>query len=79
MTLKDNDIVATYSKLLEGLSANNKIGIIESLAKSLQTSSKIKEDRFYSSFGAWDFDKPAADIVAEIKLSRKFRQKEIKF
>jgi hypothetical protein len=78
MTVADNHIVETYSYLLEGLSATHKIELIESLAKSLKKDNKIKDERFYSSFGAWESDKSAEEIAAEIKMSRKFRNKEIK-
>ena len=79
MTYIDRHIIETYSGLFEGLSSMNKIVLIESLSKSLKTETKTKEDRFYKSFGAFASNKPAEDIIADIKSSRKFRTKEIKF
>jgi hypothetical protein len=78
MTFIDKHIVETYAGLFEGLSAMNKIELIESLSKSLKTESKTKENAFYKSFGAFASKKSAEEIAKEIKSSRKFRKKEIK-
>ncbi len=58
---------------------HNKLELIERLSTSLKNDDKIKEDLFYSSFGAFASNKPAKTIVKEIKSSRKFRKKEINF
>ena len=79
MTYVDKRIVETYSGIFEGLSSLNKIELIESLSKSLKTEQKKKEDRFYHSFGAFASDKSAQEIIADIKESRKFRNREIEF
>ena len=79
MSYTDKHIIETYSGLLEGLSALNKIELIESLSKSLQTEKKTKDDLFYKSFGAFSSNMPAEEIIVDIKLSRKFKDKEIKF
>ncbi|KAF2331395.1 glycosyltransferase family 1 protein [Flavobacterium daemonense] len=78
MTVTDKNILETYSNLFEGLSFSNKIELIERLTKSLK-SNKSKENNFYKSFGAFVSEKSAEEIVAEIKSSRSFRDKEIKF
>ena len=79
MTFTDRHIVETYSGLLEGLSQESKTELIESLSKSLKSENKNKESDFYNSFGAFASEKPAEEIISEIKSSRKFRKKEIKF
>ena len=79
MTYTDKHIVETYSGLLEGLSSESKTELIESLSKSLKSEKKNKENNFYKSFGAFASKKSAEEINAEIKSSRKFRRKEIKF
>jgi len=78
MSYTDRIIVETYSGLFEGLSSLNKIELIESLSKSLKTELTTKENTFYKSFGAFSTDKSAEEIIADIRLSRKFRSKEIK-
>ncbi|MEN9339111.1 MAG: hypothetical protein RIQ62_423 [Bacteroidota bacterium] len=78
MTFIDKHIVETYAGLFEGLSAMNKIELIESLSKSLKKESEKKVNSFYKSFGAFASKKSAEEIAREIKSSRKFRKKEIK-
>ena len=79
MTTIDKNIIETYSGLFEGLSPLNKMELIEKLVKSLKLDNKSKEKEFFKSFGAFGSDKPAEEIVSEIRESRKFRNKEIKF
>lgn len=79
MTYTDKHIVAAYSGLLEGLSAESKSKLIENLSKSLKSEKKHKEVNFYKSFGAFASERSAEEIIADIKSSRKFRRKEIEF
>ena len=79
MTYTERHIVETYSNLFEGLSSTSKMELIENLSKSLKKEKKSKDNSFYKSFGAFGSQKPAKEIIAEIKASRKFRKKEIKF
>ncbi len=79
MAYIDKHIVETYSDLFEGLSSSNKIDLIENLSKSLKTEKKVKDTNFYESFGAFASAKTPEEIMADIKSSRKFRRKEIKF
>jgi hypothetical protein len=79
LTYTDKHIVETYSGLFEGLSSETKSELIEYLSKSLKTDKKNKESNFYESFGAFASDKSAEEIIADIKSSRNFREKEIKF
>jgi len=79
MTLTEKHIVETYSYLLDGLSAIGKLELIESLSRSLRTEKLTKENKFYESFGAFGSKKTTEVIIDEIKLSRKFRSKDLKF
>lgn len=79
MTYIDKHIVESYTGLFEGLSSINKIELIESLSKSLKVEAKTKEIAFYKSFGAFASENSAEEIILEIKSSRKFRKKEIRF
>ena len=79
MTYTDKHIVEVYSGILAGLSLEVKAELIESLSKSLKAEKKNSERKFYKSFGAFGSEKSAEEIIAEIKCSRKFRKKEIKF
>ena len=53
--------------------------MIERLAKLLKVEDETTEKNFYDSFGAFASSKSAEDIVADIKSSRQFRRKEVKF
>ncbi|CAN5436453.1 hypothetical protein BH11BAC5_BH11BAC5_09510 [soil metagenome] len=79
MTFSDKHIVKTYSELCEGLSSISKIELIERLSQSLRGDKKNRELNFYRSFGAFASTKTPKEIIAEMKLNRKFRKKEIKF
>lgn len=79
MSITDKHIVETYAAMLEGLNDQSKKKIMEGLSKSLKTEVKLKEDDFYTSFGAFASERSAEDIAADIKRSRKFRKKEINF
>jgi hypothetical protein len=79
MNYTEKNIIESYSMLFEGLSSLTKIELIESLTKSLKREKTFKKDDFYKSFGAFGSEKSAEEIVNEIKSSRKFRTKEIKF
>lgn len=79
MTYTDKHIIETYSVLFEGLSPLTKVELIENLSKSLKTDNTIADGNFYKSFGAFSCQKTPEEIIADIKSSRKFREKEIKF
>jgi len=79
MSYTDKYIVETYSSLFEGLSSLNKLELIESLSKSLKIEKTAKDNKFYKSFGAFSSEKPAEEIIADMKSNRKFRNKAIKF
>ncbi|MBV6640755.1 MAG: hypothetical protein KI791_08555 [Cyclobacteriaceae bacterium] len=77
MTFTDKHIVKTYSKLFKGLNEDSKVELIENLSKSLKSKKERKEAGFYESFGSFESEKTANEIIAEIKSSRKFREKDI--
>ena len=79
MTFTDKNIIENYFGLFESLNSMSKLELIEKLTKSLKSESKSKESDFFKSFGAFSSEKTSDEIIAEIKSSRKFRNKEIKF
>ena len=79
MTFTDKNIIENYLKLFESLNSMSKLELIEKLTKSLKAETKSKESDFYKSFGAFSTEKTSDEINTEIKSSRKFRTKEIKF
>lgn len=79
MTHAEKHIVETYLGIFEGLSSVSKLELLEKLAKSIRRDTKSKEKEFFKSFGAFASEKSAEDIAKEIKESRKFREKDLKF
>ncbi len=79
MTFTDKNIIENYFGLFESLNSTSKLELIEKLTKSLKAETKSKENNFYKSFGAFSTEKTSDEINSEIKSSRKFRTKEIKF
>lgn len=79
MSRTEQHITDTYSEVLAKLSPASKIKLIESLAKSLGAEEEAHDDSFYASFGAFASDKSAEEIIADIKGSRHFREKDIRF
>ena len=79
MTFTDKNIINNYLKLFESLNSMSKLELIEKLTKSLKAETKSKESDFYKSFGAFSTEKTSDEINTDIKSSRKFRTKEIKF
>lgn len=78
MTFTEKNIVENYLGLFENLNSMSKLELIAKLTKSLKSEHKSKETIFYKSFGAFSTEKSSDEINAEIKSSRKFRNKEIK-
>ena len=78
MTHAERHIVETYSALFESLSSVSKLELLERLAISIRKGRKRNEEDFFSSFGGFSSDKPAEEIIKDIKESRKFRTKDLK-
>ena len=79
MTFTDKNIIENYFGLFESLNSMSKLELIEKLTKSLKSESKSKENNFFKSFGSFSTEKTSDEIITELKSSRKFRKKEIKF
>ncbi len=79
MRYTERHIIESYTTMFNGLSPLSKIELIESLTKSLKKDKIEKIDVFYNSFGAFTTDKTVEEMNNEIKLSRKFKNKEISF
>ncbi len=82
MTTLDKNIIDSYFFQLEKLSSLAKLELIEKLINSLKKEKPAEADEreklFYESFGGWGDDKPAEEIIREIRESRRFRKKDLK-
>jgi hypothetical protein len=79
MTFTEKNIIENYLGLFENLNSMSKLELIEKLTKSLKSENTCKESNFYKSFGAFSTEKSSDEIISDLKSSRKFRNKEIKF
>ncbi|MEY4926309.1 MAG: hypothetical protein RI894_745 [Bacteroidota bacterium] len=79
MNYTNNNLVETYLGLLESMPITGKKALIERLSASIDTTKTTIDSRFYASFGAFASEKSAEEIIAELKASRAFSHKEIKF
>ena len=77
MTHAERHIVETYSELFESLSPVSKLELLERLTKSIRKDRKSNEQNFFSSFGAFASDKPAEEIIKNIRDSRKFTTRDL--
>ena len=79
MTVVTKNIVNAYSRLFEGLDPLTKTELLKRLTKSLKKEKSSADKAFYGSFGAFPDGKPAEEIIEEIRVSRAFREKDLKF
>ena len=63
-------LVDGYLGLLENLSANNKLDLISKLSNSVKSNIKNKKSDIKKSFGAFESEKSAEEIIEEIRNSR---------
>lgn len=78
MTQVEKNIIKSYTKLFEGLNPLIKLELLEDLKKSVRKNKASTEEEFYKSFGAFDSNKSAEELIKEIKEDRKFKIKDLK-
>ena len=66
----ETQILNGYWELLNTLTPNLKLKLIEKLSKSIDKESLTNNDRFEKSFGAWIDSRDSDEIIAEIRNSR---------
>jgi hypothetical protein len=79
MTHAERYIIESYSGILENLSPTGKLELLEKLAKSLKKNETKREKDFFKSFGAFGSEKSTEEIISELKETRQFREKDLKF
>jgi hypothetical protein len=65
------NIIDGYVRLLDNLTINSKLDLIARLTQSIKSSKKSKS-AFEKSFGAFQSEKTAEEIIDEIRSSRTF-------
>ncbi len=63
-------IVEGYFKLLTNLNVQNKLDLISKLSMSIQSDLSHKKNSIKDSFGAFESEESAEEIIAEIRNSR---------
>ena len=74
--------VDTYTNLLNTLSRLEKVELIKKIAESLKEDTidaekMEREESFFSSIGAFCSEQTAEEIIADIKESRSFRNRDL--
>ncbi len=64
-----------YFGLLRNLNSDSKLDLISKLSQSLKKSNKQDAPSLQSLFGAWQSEKTAEEIIAELRASRTFSRK----
>jgi len=69
---KNAKLVDSYFSLLKHLSAQSKLDLISKLTKTVK--SDLDEDKsvFFKSFGGWDQNESAEELIESINKSRTF-------
>lgn len=65
-------LIEGYVQLLDGLSPDSKLDLISRLSASVKSDLHEKKSSFQRAFGAFESDKSADEIIAEIRSSRMF-------
>ena len=68
----DNILINGYLKMLTNLSTGSKLDLISKLTESIKSDLTEKTSTFKEAFGAFESEKSADDIIADIKSSRTF-------
>lgn len=72
-------LVDSYFELFRRLSSKGKEDLISKLTKSMKSEISTQSDSFFSTFGAFQDEKSAEDIILEIKESRTFNRSTVEF
>ncbi len=67
--------VDSFLKNLKYLNPAGKLDLIGKLTESVKSDLQTKGDEFQESFGAWDENDDAEELVAKIRESRMFSRK----
>ena len=70
----NTNFIETYFGLLKNLSPDIKLDIIGKLSKTIKSDLNEQNKSLKDSFGAWQSDKSADEIILELRESRKFNR-----
>jgi len=67
-------LIDSYVSLLKNLSAKNKLDLISKLTNTVKTDAEQRNVDFFKSFGGWDENESAEELIEIIKGSRTFNR-----
>ena len=70
----NTNFIETYFGLLKNLSPDIKLDIIGKLSKTIKSDLNEQNKSLKDSFGAWQSDKSADEIILEVRESRNFNR-----
>ncbi len=70
----NTNFIETYFGLLKNLSPDIKLDIIGKLSKTIKSDLNEQNKSLKDSFGAWQSDKSADEIILELRESRNFNR-----
>ena len=72
MIIEKEGFLGNYMGLLNGLSRESKIKLVENLNSDIKNNIAAETDWIDKLYGSFKSDKPAETIISEIRLDRKF-------
>jgi hypothetical protein len=72
VSMENGDILGNYLGLLNGLSRESKIKIVEALNYDIKNNVEVETDRIDKLYGSFISDKSAEEIISEIRSDRHF-------
>ena len=68
-------LIDSYLSLLKNMSVGNKLDLISKLTRTVKTDIEQGQSEFYKSFGGWDKNESAEELIGSIKSARTFNRK----
>lgn len=68
-TDSNTTLINGYLRLLENLSAKDKLELISGLTYSIRSEDSDRKKSFNNAFGAWDSEQTADEIIAQLRTS----------
>lgn len=72
-------LIDSYLSLLQNMSAQNKLDLISKLSRSVKTDMDQQKPDFYKSFGGWDKNESAEELIGTIRGTRMLTRKVDEF
>jgi hypothetical protein len=79
IAIENEDLLENYLGLLNGLSKESKIKLVESLNFDIKNNTVSKNDWIDKLYGAFVSNKTAETIISEIRLDRRFGREILGF